>query len=137
MEGEYGAPYYHVHRHDLHRMLLELIAPNCTIRLNSTVVSVNPDTPTEKSTVTLATGEVLHADLIIGADGVKSIIQQVVIGRVNPAQPTGDAAYRAIIPTSVMVADPDLKPFVDVAEMTAWMGPGRHLMAYNIVSQDA
>lgn len=126
---EHGAPYYHIHRADFHKLLFDLAAPGMTLRLKSTVVSVDPDAPS----VTLASGEVVHGDLIVGADGVKSIIQQVVIGRVNPAQPTGDAAYRAIIPTSVMLADPDLKPFVDVPEMTGWMGPGRHLMAYNIV----
>ena len=126
---EHGAPYYHIHRADFHKMLFDLAAPNMTLRLKSTVVSVDPDLPS----VTLASGEVIPGDLIIGADGVKSVIQQVVLGRVNPAQPTGDAAYRAIIPTSVMLSDPDLKPFVDVPEMTGWMGPGRHLMAYNIV----
>lgn len=128
MEG-YGGPYYHIHRADYHKLLFDLAAPNMTLRLQSTVVAVNPDAPT----LTLASGEVVQGDLIIGADGIKSFIQQVVIGRVNPAQATGDAAYRAIIPTSVMLKDPELKPFVDTPEMTAWMGPGRHVMAYNIV----
>jgi salicylate hydroxylase len=31
-----------------------------------------------------------------------------------------------------MIKDPDLKPFVDLPEMTGWMGPKRHIMAYNI-----
>ena len=126
---EYGAPYYHIHRADFHKLLFDLAAPSMTLRLKSTVVAVDPDAPS----ATLSTGEVVRGDLIIGADGVKSLVQQVVLGRENPAQPTGDAAYRAIIPTSVMLEDPDLKPFVDVPEMTGWMGPGRHLMAYNIV----
>jgi salicylate hydroxylase len=126
---DYGGPYYHIHRADFHKLLYDLAIPNVDLRLGSTVVSVDPDAPS----LTLASGEVVRGDLIIGADGVKSIIQPVVIGRVNPAQPTGDAAYRALIPTSVMLEDPELKPFVDEPEMTAWMGPGRHLMAYNIV----
>ncbi|KAI0925362.1 hypothetical protein AcV7_005629 [Taiwanofungus camphoratus] len=124
----FGAPYYHIHRADFHKLLYDLAAPNMTLRLNSTVVAVDPEAPS----LTLASGEVAHGDLVIGADGVKSIIQQVVLGRVNPAQPTGDAAYRALIPTSLMLADPDLKPFVEVPEMTGWMAPGRHLMAYNV-----
>lgn len=127
---EYGAPYYHIHRADFHKLLFDLAAPNMHLRLKATVVGVDPNTPS----VTLATGEVVRGDLIVGADGVKSYIQQVVLGRINPAQPTGDAAYRAIIPASVMYEDPDLKPFVEVPEMTAWMAPGRHLMAYCIVS---
>ena len=103
------------------------------LRLKSTVVSVDPSGPS----LTLASGEVVHGDLVVGADGVKSLVQQTVLGRQPgnpaPAEPTGDAAYRAIIPTSLMLADPELRPFVEVPEMTAWMGPRRHLMAYNIV----
>ncbi|KAI0699405.1 FAD/NAD(P)-binding domain-containing protein [Cytidiella melzeri] len=129
--NEYGAPYYHIHRADFHKLLFDLAAPNMTLRLNSTVVGVDPDAPS----VTLASGEVIKGDLIIGADGIKSIVQQVVLGHVNPAQPTGDAAYRAIIPTSVLEADPDLKPLVDNPEMTGWMAPRRHLMAYCIRSK--
>ena len=126
----YGAPYYHIHRADFHKLLFDLAEPSMTLRLKSTVVSVDPDAPS----VTLASGEVISGDLIIGADGVKSVIQQTVLGRVNPARPTGDAAYRSIIPTSVMMQDPDLKPFVDTPEMTGWMAPGRHVMGYCIVS---
>lgn len=127
---EHGAPYYHIHRADFHKLLFDLARPHMDLRLQSTVIAVDPDLPS----LTLANGDVIQGDLIIGADGVKSLVQQVVLGRMNPAQPTGDAAYRAIIPTSVMLADPDLRPFIEVPEMTAWMAPGRHLMAYNIVS---
>lgn len=127
---EYGAPYYHVHRADFHKLLFDLAAPYMTLHLKSTVVAVDPDAPS----VTLASGEIIEGDVIIGADGIKSIVQQAVLGHVNPARATGDAVYRALIPTSVMISDPDLRSLVDVPEMTGWMGPGRHIMAYNIVS---
>lgn len=126
----YGAPYYHIHRADFHKLLYDLAAPNMTLRLQSKVVDIDPDTPS----ITLATGEIIQGDLIIGADGVKSFVQQVVLGYVNPAQATGDAVYRAIIPASVVEADRDLKFLIDTPEMTAWIGPRRHIMAYNIVS---
>ena len=129
MERDHGSPYYHIHRADFHKLLYDLAVPGMELRLKSTVVAVDPDAPS----LTLASGEVIYGDLIIGADGVKSLVQQVVLGRANPAEATGDAAYRAIIPTSVMLADPDLRPFVEEAEMTAWMGPRRHVMGYNIV----
>ncbi|EIW53098.1 FAD/NAD-P-binding domain-containing protein [Trametes versicolor FP-101664 SS1] len=128
MEEQYGAPYYHIHRADLHKILYDLAAPFMTLRLKATVVGVDPNTPS----VTLASGEVVRGDLIIGADGVKSLIQGVVLGHTNPAEPTGDAAYRAIIPSHLLLNDPDLKGLVDIPEMTGWMGPGRHIMAYSI-----
>ena len=129
MEAKYGAPYYHIHRADLHKLLFDLAAPHMTLRLNATVVSVDPDAPS----VTLASGEVVRGDLIVGADGVKSLIQEIVLGHANPAEATGDAAYRAIIPTELLLDDPELKEFINVPEMTGWMGPRRHVMAYNIV----
>ncbi|KAI0296726.1 FAD/NAD-P-binding domain-containing protein [Multifurca ochricompacta] len=135
MAKEHGAPYYHIHRADYHAMLLRLArtAPGVHVRLGATVKGVQPD-PTVKGgpSVTLTTGEVLHADLIVAADGVKSSLQKTVTGLDDAPTPTGDAAYRAIIPTDLMLQDPELRPFVETPEMTAWMAPGRHLMAYCI-----
>ncbi len=129
VEEKYGAPYYHIHRADLHKLLFDLAVPYMTLRLQSTVVGVDPDGPC----VTLASGEVVHGDLVVGADGIKSLTQYVVLGHTNPADPTGDAAYRAIVPSQLLLEDPELKSLVDVPEMTGWMGPGRHIMGYNIV----
>ncbi|PIL28047.1 hypothetical protein GSI_09799 [Ganoderma sinense ZZ0214-1] len=131
MEEKYGAPYYHIHRADLHKLLFDLAAPHMTLRLNATVVGVDPDAPS----LTLASGEVVRGDLIVGADGVKSLLQEVVLGHTNPAEATGDAAYRAVIPSDLLLEDPELKEFIDVPEMTGWMGPGRHVMAYNVRSK--
>ena len=64
---------------------------------------------------------------------MKSFLREVVVGGPDRPKPTGDAAYRAIIPTAEMIKDPDLKPFVDDPHMNAWMGPKRHIMMYNIV----
>ena len=47
--------------------------------------------------------------------------------------PTGDAIYRAVIPASRLVADPDLRPLIETPEMTSWMGPKLHIMAYCVV----
>ncbi|KAL5531773.1 hypothetical protein ACEPAF_5335 [Sanghuangporus sanghuang] len=133
MRRRHGAPYYHVHRADLHDLIYDtaIASPRVKLRLNSTVETVDP-TPKPQVSVTLTSGEVISGDIIIGADGVKSIVRTVVLGRPDKAEPTGDAAYRAVIPTSWMLEDPELKPFVDHPEMTAWMAPGRHLMAYCI-----
>ncbi|CAE6464610.1 unnamed protein product [Rhizoctonia solani] len=129
MECDHGSPYYHVHRADLHCMLYELAEQaGVTIRLASTVKSINPSAPS----LTLSNGETMHCDLIVGADGVKSTIREVVVGGPDRPRPTGDAAYRAIIPAEQMRGDPELEALLENPEMTAWMGPGRHIMAYCI-----
>lgn len=84
-------------------------------------------------TLTLESGEVVHADLVIGADGVKSLTREYVVGGPDKPTPTGDAAYRAIIPTDLLLKDPDLRPLIETPEMVGWMGPGGHIMTYNIV----
>lgn len=131
MERDYGSPYYHIHRADFHRLLLDLAEPVTKLRLNSTVVAIDPSSP--KPSITLSTGEVLSADLIVGADGVKSMCREIVLGAPVKATPTGDAAYRVTLPTSEMLKHPDLREFVENPEMTGWIGPGRHIMAYCIV----
>ncbi|KAK7687183.1 hypothetical protein QCA50_009687 [Cerrena zonata] len=136
MVDSFGAPYYHIHRADFHKLLFDLVEPNVTLKLRSTVIAVNPEPPSASNpkgpSVTLSNGQVIHGDLIIGADGVKSYIQQVVLGKANRARPTGDAAYRAIVPASELMKDPDLRPLIENPEMTGWMGPRRHVMAYCI-----
>ena len=129
MEDKYGAPYYHIHRADLHKLLFDLAEPHMDLRLDATVISVDPDAPS----VTLKSGEVVRGDVVVGADGIKSLVQRVVLGHTNPAEPTGDAVYRAIVPADVLLEDPELRELIEVPDMTGWMGPSRHVMAYNIV----
>ena len=116
LEREYGAPYCDMHRADLHKLLYDLVATHITIR----VIGYDPDPVSPL--VTLKSGEVVRADLIIGADGVKSHIQQVVSGKPHPAELTGDAVYRVTVPASLMTQDPELCEFVVHPQMTASLG---------------
>ncbi|KAG6852673.1 hypothetical protein C0991_010020 [Blastosporella zonata] len=122
----------YVTREDLRKVLLELAAPHITLRLNCKVQTVEPHAPL----VVLESGEIIQADLIVGADGVRSVVRDVVLGRKQVPRPTGDAAYRATIPTQKMMTDPDLRPLVEEAEAHVWMGPGRHIVAYCIRAKE-
>ncbi|KAF8883272.1 hypothetical protein BD779DRAFT_881570 [Infundibulicybe gibba] len=128
LEQEYGAPYYHIHRGDLHKLLLDLAVPHITLLLNSKVTSVDPSGPT----VFLKTGGTVKADLVIGADGVRSRVRGAVLGVRDKAKLTGDAAYRTVLSTAEMVKDPALRSLVDNPGTTVWMGPNRHVVGYNI-----
>ncbi|MEL6588289.1 MAG: FAD-dependent monooxygenase, partial [Pseudomonadota bacterium] len=61
----------------------------------------------------------LGADVIVGADGIKSVVRPFVVGHADAPFFTGQVAWRAIVPD--MAADP-------VARI--WMAPGRHLVTY-------
>ncbi|KAF8338508.1 hypothetical protein F5887DRAFT_1237385 [Amanita rubescens] len=128
MTKEYGAPYYHAHRADVHKILCDLATPYINLRVNSRVVSVSPDPPSPH--VVLSSGEVVYGDMIIGADGVKSIIRTCMVQGPDAPTPTGDSAYRATISTEGLLKDPELRSFVDNPESTMWMGPDMHVVGY-------
>ncbi|KAF7351837.1 FAD NAD P-binding domain-containing [Mycena venus] len=150
MEEEHGAPYYHVHRADLLHMLHTLAAPRMALRLSSKVVSVSVDPgPTAQAQVRvgLANGEIVSGDLVIGADGIKSVVREVVLSglsnsyssdRDGPSKKattpihTGDCAYRAVISTAGMRGDPALEGLLESKEMISWMGPRKHIIGYCI-----
>jgi salicylate hydroxylase len=116
-------------RADFHEMLFGIAEPFMTLRLNCRVVSLDPSVPN----LALESGEVVKADVIIGADGVNSTVREFVVGGPDKPIPTGDAAYRAIIPSAELLKDPDLKELIEYPEMTGWMGPNKHIMGYGIV----
>lgn len=41
---------------------------------------------------------------------------------------------RSVIPTSLLLKDPDLVSFVEEPYVRVWLSPESHLVAYNIVS---
>ncbi|KAF9267539.1 FAD/NAD(P)-binding domain-containing protein [Marasmius fiardii PR-910] len=128
MVRDHGSPWYVVHRNDLYEMLLSIAMPFIDLKLRSKVKYVDPSTPS----VTLDSGESFSGDLIVGADGIHSVVRQYVVGdRDIPLSiPLGDVAFRTLIPTEPMLRDPDLRDLVENPRLTCWMGPGRHVIGY-------
>ena len=120
-----GAPYYQMHRADLHELLAAKVReldPKA-IHLNHRVAGFREDG--DGVEVLLANGDVARGDLLIGADGLKSAVRQQIAGNV-PATYTGDAAWRITLPAARMPSG-----IVDEV-MSVWMGPGGHFIAYYI-----
>jgi salicylate hydroxylase len=125
----YGAPYYFVHRHDYHALLLEAaLDAGVTIYKNKRIVSYDFDAPS----ATTADGEVWKADLIIGADGIKSMTRPLLTGQPDKPRDTGDVAYRILIPGSDLLADPELASLITDPVTTSWCGPEGHIVGYPI-----
>lgn len=80
-----------------------------------TVESVNPGNP--KPTVKLSTGEILTADVVIGADGPRSIVRPVVLNREDDAKPSGFTIFGTTIPAAEMMEDPELAKLVQANEV--------------------
>ncbi|KAJ7648878.1 hypothetical protein B0H17DRAFT_1271478 [Mycena rosella] len=124
----YGAPYYFIHRADLIAALVSAVNahPNITLRMDTLVAAYDFEAPA----VTTASGERLPADLVVGADGIKSVVRSAVNG--EPVEPvdTGDVAYRILVPAAPLLADPEMRHLVENPWAVHWMGPEGHAVGY-------
>ncbi|KAF2452661.1 salicylate hydroxylase [Lineolata rhizophorae] len=125
----HGAPYYLVHRADLHTGFLEAAKrAGVVIHTNKRVIEYDFDAPSVKT----LQGEVWKADLVIGADGIKSVARPLLTGQPDVPRDTGDVAYRILIPGKDLLADPDLESLITDPCTTSWCGPDAHLVGYPI-----
>lgn len=76
--------------------------------------------------------------LVIGADGVQSIVRRTLFPDVKPRPPTGNCAYRAIVSYDDVRADPLTRELVEDERgnlrktMEVWMAPTGYIISYPI-----
>jgi 2-polyprenyl-6-methoxyphenol hydroxylase-like FAD-dependent oxidoreductase len=90
LEARYGAPLALVHRADMQAALLEA-AGTGTVRFGATVTAVD-----EGGSATLAGGETLLADMVVGADGIDSTVREQLHADGDPVA-SGYVAYRSVV----------------------------------------
>ena len=137
--ARYGAPYLQVHRADLHDALLsaavgdDFAGPAARILTNSTAVAVDEADPL-RPRVLLADGTAVAANVVIGADGIRSMVREHIGG---PAQvdDSGDMAFRTLIDGDAVRRDPATRFIVDWQAGNVWFGPGGHLVVYPVRRQ--
>ncbi|KAB8302195.1 hypothetical protein EYC80_005640 [Monilinia laxa] len=95
------------HRRSLMDVLIKLLPSSCDVRFGKRLVGVtsssSSDNSSSKVTLKFKDGTTSSADLVIGADGVKSICRDLVLTHTNNSQAfkarfTGKVAYRGLIP---------------------------------------
>jgi len=119
---KYGADYQHIHRADLHTVLYNACQKmNVSIHLGKGVQSYQ-QTPQNLS-IQLSGLESLEADLLIGADGIKSKVQACMLGE-TPAEFTGQVAWRGVVNANKLPKGL-VKPNANL-----WVGPGKHFVSY-------
>ena len=126
----YGAPYFTVHRADLHRVLLKKIMSSgqAELRLDSEVQGLqqNADGIQISGTNLPATlTELSKSAAMVGADGLWSKTRQFVVPPTAP-RVTGLLAYRALVP---MQSIPEKLRLQDV---NVWVGPRVHAVLYPV-----
>ena len=121
VERKYGAPYFYMHRGDLHAALADLV-PAAIVHRNRKLTGLHET----KNGVALAfaDGSRTNADLVVGADGVHSVVREALLGAEKPRF-TGRVAYRTTYPASRL----DGTAIDDCAK---WWGPDRHIVIYYV-----
>jgi len=119
-ESLFGAPYLCMHRADLHDALLSAV-PKEIIHLDKKLAGL--EQRAGQVTMAFADGTRAHADAVIGADGVHSVVRDVIIGRDAPLH-KGRIAYRAVFP-STLLNGKEIGP-----SRTKWWGTDRHIVIY-------
>jgi salicylate hydroxylase len=133
--ARYGAPYYTFHRADL----LDALASGLdhgAIHLDHRLTGIAERS--DRIGLAFANGTEVEAEIVIGADGVRSVIRQALYGDDNPTY-TGQMVWRALLNGGDVPAEV-LEPTGHIQ----WVGPGCHLLAYyirgrklvNIVTQE-
>ncbi|KAI0958323.1 hypothetical protein AcV7_004175 [Taiwanofungus camphoratus] len=135
-KNESGGEFVSMHYADLRKLLHDTaVEHGAKIRSNAEVVSmsVRPERPS----VTLASGEELDADVLVGADGLDSLSRAMMLGDADHEVLTHMVIYNVIVPAAKMHSDPDLANFVEQKNGTvfSWFGEVCGVMGFPTETQ--
>jgi 6-hydroxynicotinate 3-monooxygenase len=120
-ERRFGAPYLLAHRGDLHAALASAV-PDEYVKLSHRLVGL--DEANDGVRLAFANGAIAVADAVIGADGVHSVVRDILFGA-TPVNYTGRIAYRTTYPAALLG-----KQKID--DCTKWWGEDRHIVIYYV-----
>lgn len=120
-----------VHRHHLHSGLAESARRHgADLIIDARVVSINHSSNPVR--VTTEKGAEYKFDLLIGSDGLRSMVRKILFPDVKPRAPTKNAAYRGIIPYEEVFAKvPEAQGLLGNA-IDVWESPGGYCITYPI-----
>ncbi len=119
-EQNFGAPYYHLHRPDLLDVLSAAL-PDGVLHLDHRCVGLVQHA--NKVEVKFHNRVADDADLVVGADGIHSIIRALILGPESPRF-SGHVAYRGLVPAA-RLAHLGLE-----VNASMWWGPDHHFVQY-------
>ena len=121
--SQHQVPLANVARNELVEIIGDAVAArtNVTMKFSTHVVAVEPGD--SSSVVLFSDGSSQSFDVVIGADGIHSVVRPCV-GGIDKPRFSGSAAYRALVPRGAVEDLP-----IDV---TNRMGPDRHVVSYFI-----
>ncbi|MSQ20482.1 MAG: FAD-binding protein [Betaproteobacteria bacterium] len=112
-EERYGASQYTMHRADLLAALEAALPPNVA-QLGKRLVTINDE---RDLALRFADGSTDQIDVLIGADGIHSVVRAHLFGPDHPRF-TGNVCFRSVVPIERVANLPHIDAF------TKWWGPG-------------
>lgn len=121
---KFGYPYYHAHRADLMDILKNAAGGhrNIVVRAGARVDAIQQQ---RDGVVVEAAREHHRGDVLVGADGIHSLVRESLFGP-DASRFTGNIAWRALIPTQAL-PEGLVRPVA-----TVWWGPGKHFVHYYV-----
>jgi salicylate hydroxylase len=125
--ARFGAPYCVFHRADLLNVLADALDP-ATVHLDHRVTAIEE----HESGITLhfANGTVHETDILIGADGVRSVVRQALYGDDHPTY-TGQMVWRALVDGNAVPPE-----ILEPTGHIQWTGPGCHVLGYYLRNKE-
>jgi salicylate hydroxylase len=125
VRARYGAAYYMVHRADLHAMLVEALRAIDPDAILTGQKLASLEVKGDGVTLAFENGTARHADVLVAADGARSLVRSLVFGA-DKAEFTGHVAWRFLVPAD--------KAPVEASEpgSRVWTGPERSFVRYAV-----
>ncbi len=121
--ARFRQPYLIIHRVDLHNVLLDACRQESCIELVPEAMVTAFEDRGDAVAVTTQDGRNFGGRVLVGADGIRSLVRATLIADGEP-RPAGYVAHRTIVPIGEVRAD------VHRSEVVLWGGPGFHVVHY-------
>lgn len=128
-ERLHGCPYCTLHRAHLQGLLVDSVRSQDPNAIFLAAEVTGYDESSDGAVLRFANGSNVHGDVVIGADGVRSVLRQAIVGPDKPIY-SGNAAWRGTIDGRL------LPPEFSKGITTSFMGPGRHMVMYWLGQRD-
>ena len=123
IQDDFGFPNFDVHRADLQKVLLNKVEEEgIKILTNMKVIDVGNE---ENKAYIKINEEKIKADIVIGADGIHSVVREKIFEK-KESSFTGNVAWRMLIPVDSLPRE------LILPDTTVWLGPKKHFVSYHV-----
>ena len=132
MQQRYGAPYFCVHRADLHGLLLDAVRARGTGTLVTAARITQVETSDDLVCMSSTDARAWEGEAIVGADGLWSLVRRQLDtpSAAEPPRVTGHTAWRS------MIEQAKLPAALRRRQVDVWLGPRLHAVAYPVRGGD-